>query len=195
MRIKERTPGDCDELKRRIHREPDAQQRDRFRSSLLAIEGNTTLAIAATLARSRKFVQRWVYRYRDGGITAMTQKPLGGAKPKLDALQQIEFITRFKAGPIEADGELCTLRGKDAVRILADEFGVQYSLTGAYQLLHRNGLSCLRPRPRHRKNDLKTMEIWLKEAPLLSKACAKNMLTNKSKSGSRMKRGLVNKAR
>ena len=195
MRIKERIQGDRGELKRRIHREPDAQQRDRFRSALLAIEGNTTLAIADTLARSRKFVQRWAYRYRDGGITTMTQKPLGGAKPKLDISQQIEFITRFKAGPIEADGELCTLRGKDAVRILADEFGVQYSLTGAYQLLHRNGLSCLKPRPRHRKNDLKTMELWLKEAPLLSKACAKNTLTNKSKSGSRMKRASANKAR
>ena len=104
MRIKERTQGDCDELKRRIKREPDAQQRDRFRAALLALEGNTTLAIADTLARSRKFVQRWAYRYRDKGIEAITQKPLGGTKPKLDAPQQIEFITRFKAGPIEADG-------------------------------------------------------------------------------------------
>ena len=195
MRIKERNEGDGDKLKRLIDREPDAQQRDRFRAALLAVEGNTTLAIAVILARSRKFVQRWAYRYRDKGIEAITQKPRGGTKPKLDAPQQIKFITRFKAGPIEADGERCTLRGKDAVRILADEFGVQYSLNGAYQLLHRNGLSCLRPRPQHRKNDLKTMETWLKDAPLLFNVCEKNMLTNKSKSGSKTKRDSASKAR
>lgn len=195
MLITERNQGDCDELKRRARHEPDALQRDRYRAVLLAIEGHETLVIATTLARSREFVQRWAYVYRDGGIEAMTQKPRGGTKPKLDAPQQIEFVTRFKAGPTEADGELCTLRGKDAVRILDAEFGVQYSLTGAYQLLHRNGLSCLRPRPQHRKNDLKTMETWLKDAPLLSKACVKNTLTSKSKSGSKTKRDSANKAR
>jgi transposase len=195
MLIDERTAGDCDKLKRRIRSEPDAQQRDRYRAALLAIEGQSTLTIMTTLARSRGFVQRWAYAYRQGGVEAITQKSCGGTKPKLDTSQQNEFITRFKAGPTEADGELCTLRGKDAVRILADEFGVQYSLTGAYQLLHRNGLSCLRPRPQHRKNDLKTMDTWLKDAPLLSKACEKNTLANKSKSGSKTKRDLASKAR
>ena len=35
--------------------------------------------------------------------------------------------------------------------------------------MHRVGLSCLKPRPRHRKNDPRAMAEWLDRAPLLSK--------------------------
>ena len=56
-------------------------------------------------------------------------------------------------GATEADGGVCSLRGVDAVRILEAEFGVRYTLDGVYDLLHRLRLSCLVPRPRHRKND------------------------------------------
>ena len=196
MQIEERTPDDGDELKRRIRGELNAEQRDRYRVVLLAIEGHETLAIMTTLARSRGFVQRWAYAYRDGGIDAIAAKARGGSKPKLDAAKQARFIARFRGGPIpEADGALCTLRGRDAVRILAQEYGVAYSLNGAYQLLHRHGLSCLKPRPRHRKNDPQAMEQWLDNAPLFSSVCEMNMPTNGSRSGSRTKRDSANRAR
>jgi len=55
-------------------------------------------------------------------------------------------------GPREVTG-VCTLRGKDVVRILEHEFGVRYSLDGVYDLLERLGYSCLAPRPRHEKSD------------------------------------------
>lgn len=71
-------------------------------------------------------------------------------------------------GPREGDG-VCTLRGKDAVRILNGEFGVAYSLNGVYDLLHRLGFSCLSPRPRHEKNDPAAMEAFKERAPLLSR--------------------------
>jgi transposase len=72
------------------------------------------------------------------------------------------------AGPTERDGGVCTLRGRDAVRILQQEFGVSYSLEGVYDLLERLNLSCLKPRPRHRKNDPQAMKTWLERAPFLS---------------------------
>ena len=196
MQIEERIPDDCGALNRRIRGELNAEQRDRYRAALLAIEGHATLAIMTTLARSRGFVQRWAYAYRDGGIEAIAQQPRGGSKPKLDMARQAAFIARFKAGPIpETDGALCTLRGRDAVRILAREYGVAYSLNGAYQLLHRNGLSCLKPRPRHRKNDPQAMEQWLDNAPLLSSVCEMSTLANGSKSGFRTKPDSANRAR
>jgi transposase len=70
------------------------------------------------------------------------------------------------AGPREGDG-VCTLRGKDAVRILNEEFHAPYTLNGVYDLLHRLNLSCLTPRPRHEKNDPKAMEEFKKSTPLL----------------------------
>ena len=195
MHIPVRDPQDPDELRRRIGVERDAEPRDRYRAALLALEKHKALEIANRLHRSRRFVQRWAYAYRDGGIEALKEQPRKGAKPRLEEEKQRRFIERFKAGPTPADGGLCTLRGKDAVSILKREYGVEYSLNGAYALLHRHNLSCLGPRPRHRKTDPVAQERWLQSAPLLSKACGGNTPPSGSKSGSKTRRGSDNKAR
>jgi len=193
MDIKERENGDRDELNRRIRYERDAEQRDRYRAALLAIDGQQTQTIMMMLSRSRGFVQRWAYAYRDNGIDAIAPRPCGGSEPKLDPAKEAAFIDRFKCGPTDADG-VCTLRGKDAVRILAEEFGVAYSLNGVYKLLHRHGLACLKPRPRHRKNDSQAMQQWLDRAPFLSRVCKPGTLISRSRSGSRTKHDSANKA-
>lgn len=169
MDIHERQPDDIATLTQRIRVEKEAEQRDRYRVVLLAIAGEATQVIQDKLERSRGFVQRWSYAYRDGGIGGIRiSKPMG-ASSKLTPSQEQAFKQRLFTGPTEADGGICTLRGKDARRILQEEFGKPYSLPGVYNLLHRLNLSCLRPRPRHRKNDPGVMQQWLEDAPLLSK--------------------------
>lgn len=196
MHIHERQEGDLKQLRQRIRSEHHAQQRDRYRAVSLAIEGYETLAIQHTLCRSRGFVQRWTYAYRDGGIAALQPGKPTGAPPKLALQQQEAFKRRMLGGPTEDDAGLCTLRGRDAVRILEREFGVAYSLSGVYDLLHRLDMACLKPRPKHRKNDEQAMQQWLDEAPFLSSACAGSRnKTSKSKSGSRTKPASVSKAR
>jgi len=179
MHIQEGSPGDMAALAQLIRAERDAQQRDRYRVVLLALEGLETEAIQDHLERSRGFVQRWAYAYRDAGIAALTARPRGGSAPKLAPDKQQLFLERFKAGPTDRDDGVCRLGGKDAVRILRAEFGVEYTLTGAYELLHRLGLSCLRPRPRHRKSDPSAQKQWLERAPFLSRRSAKNTRTSK----------------
>jgi len=187
MHIQERVPGDVMELCRRIRGERDAEQRDRYRVVVLAIEGLETRDIQDQTSRSRGFVQRWAYAYREGGTDALAAQPRGGSAPKLSRELQQRFVERFKAGPTEQDGGVCRLGGKDGVRILQQEFGVAYTLTAVYELLHRNGLSCLRPRPRHRKSDPQAQTQWLERAPFLSRKSANNTRKSRSKSGSRMK--------
>lgn len=193
MNVTERTPGDCTRLEQRIRHERNAKQRDRYRAALLAIQGHQTQPIINALARSRGFVQRWVYAYRDGGIEAIAVKPQPGAQSKLSVQQQQRFIARFATGPTDADG-VCTLRGTDALRILRDEFGVKYSLPGVYDLLHRLGFSCLQPRPKHRKQDPQVQQQWLHDAPLLSRPSGRPIRAKRSKSGSRTKRDSASKA-
>jgi transposase len=193
MHIIARNPEDMMELKRRLRAERNAEQRDRYRAALLAIAGDETQQIMDKLGRSRGFVQRWAYAYRDHGIDALVSKLRGGSQPKISHEQQKKFIVRFKAGPTEADHGMCRLGGKEAVRILEEEFGVAYSLNGAYKLLHRNGLSCLRPRPQHRKSNPQVQQQWVEQAPLLSKKSALCTLASKSKSGSKTKHDSANK--
>lgn len=172
------------QLHQLIRHSREAQQRDRYRVALLAAQGQETTQIIQALARSRGFVQRWAYAYRDGGIAALQAKPRGGRRPRLDPQQIQRLKERVLAGPLpQIDAGVCTLRGKDFQRILQNEFGQRYSLGGAYDLLHRLGFSCLKPRPRHPKNDPVAMRQWLSDAPLLSRTSGLSTRASTSKSG------------
>src|SRR5262245_22535977 len=166
MRVTEREPGDVAELRRRARVERDALQRDRYRAVLLALDGQEAVAIAASLGRSRRSVQDWVYAYRDGGIDELLPGKSTGRPTKLPREREAELMARLDAGPRPEDG-VCTLRGRDVVRILEQEFGVRYSLDGAYDLLERLGYSCLTPRPLHEKSDPEAIEHFRENAPLL----------------------------
>ncbi len=167
MRVKEREPGDIKRLEELIAAEQGAKQRDRYRMPLLAIRGHKKEKIAELLGVSRSVVEEWAYRYRDEGIDALRPKKPPGRRPILPPERHAEFKARISGAPRETD-RVCTLRGKDAVRILNEEFGVEYSLNGVYDLLHRLNLSCLTPRPRHEKNDPEAMKAFKQSAPLLS---------------------------
>ena len=167
MNVRERESGDIERLTKLVNRETKGKQRDRYRMALLALRGWDAPRIAEVLSSNRRTVQAWVYRYREGGIESLRPRPLPGRAPKLPREREGQFKARLQAGPRMDDG-VCTLRGKDAVRILEHEFGVSYSLDGAYDLLHRLGYSCLKPRPKHEKNDPVAMRKFRKAAPLLS---------------------------
>jgi transposase len=141
----------------------------RLQIILHAHAGLTAPQIAAAVGLSRRVVQEWVRRYNHEGVEGLWDRPRSGQPPKLPREQEQAFKQRFAQGPQpEVDQGLCTLRGVDAQRILAEEFGAHYSLGGAIDLLHRLGFSCLRPRPRHRKNEPEAMRRWVDSAPLLS---------------------------
>ena len=192
MRIKAHHPEDLEQLRQRGQQERDAKQRDRYRAVVLALEGHSAPAIARMLARPRRWVQLWVYAYRDHGLEGLRPKRQPGCPSKLPVEKQPSFRERLLAGPTARDG-VCTLRAKDIQRILQEEFGVPYTLPGVYDLLYRLGFSCLAPRPRHRKNDPAQMQQWVEQAPLLSRPRPKSTPDDKSKSGSRMKPGSANK--
>ena len=194
MDVQERESGDRAELGRRFDAEKNAKQRDRYRAAAMAIDGCEAEAIAQTLARSRRFVQRWGYAYRDGGIDAIAVKRQRGPEVRLTADEQERLAQRLEAGPLPGDG-VCTLRGRDVVEILRKEFEKPYSLNGVYDLLRRMGFSSLRPRPRHRKNDPAAMEAFKASAPLLSTPCVNATPTSRSKSGSRTKPASDSRAR
>ena len=172
MTVTPHDPSDVTTLRGLAAAEPGAKQRDRFRAVLLAAEGEdgrepAVREVARRVARSPRFVDRWVGRYRRGGLAALRPGRSPGRPPGVTPEQGAAFKARVLAGPAAADGGVCRLGGADARRVLADEFGVEMSLSAAYALLGRLNLSCLRPRPRRRKNDPAAAADWLARAPLL----------------------------
>ncbi len=160
----------------------------------MAITGESTPTIMRMLGRSRGFVQRWCYTYRDLGLSAVRAQSPPGRPTKLAVEQHEAFKERVLAGPRDEDG-VCTLRGRDFIDILDREFGVRYELSGVYDLLHRLNLSVLTPRPRHRHHNEQAMQQWVERAPFLSRASASNTRSKPSLSGSGTKHGSVSKAR
>ena len=168
MRLTLHQPDDLDRLRHHVATERRALQRDRYRAVLFvaedALEGDE---VARRPGRSPRFVDEWAGRYRRGGLAALTPRKPRGATAKLSAEQAERLKARLDAGPLPADG-VCTLRGRDVVRILASEFGVRHSIGSIYKVLHRIGYSCLAPRPRHERNDPEAIAAFRAAAPLVS---------------------------
>jgi transposase len=165
MDVALRDPADRGRLEELIRAERHAVRRDRLRAALLATEGREAVEVAGMLGRSRRFVQEWAYRYRDGGVDGLRPGKSTGRPPKLPRDREAAFKARVLAGPTDADGGVCSLRAEDARRILDREFGARYTLQGVYDLLGRLGVSCLVPRPRHPKNDPAAAAEWVEKAP------------------------------
>jgi transposase len=192
MQIKPHHPEDLEQVRQRSRQQRDAKQRDRYRAVVLALEGHSAPEIARTLARRRRCVQLWVYAYRDRGLEAIGPKRQSGCPGKLPGAKQPSFRERLLGGPTASDG-VCTLRAKDIQRLLREEFAVEYTVAGVYDLLHRLGFSCLAPRPRHRKNDPAQMQQWVEQAPFLFRPQSSSTPASKSRSGSKMKLGSASK--
>jgi len=83
MQVELHQPEDLTQLRQQRRQQRDAKQRDRYRAILLALEGHKAPAIARTLGRSRGFVQRWVYPYRDHGLDGHRPPATDGPAPEL----------------------------------------------------------------------------------------------------------------
>lgn len=155
-------------LQEKVNLKRYAPIRDRIRAVILARQGGSAGRIAETLDRYDRWVQKWVYRYRDQGLAGLEDKPRPGPQPKLARDQEAAFRQRIAGGPKKDDG-VCRLAGPEIHRILQQEFGTDYSLNGTYKLLHRLGYSCLKPRPRHRKSDPEAQKAFQTALPPLSR--------------------------
>lgn len=137
------------ELERLERAEKDAGHAKRLRIIILAIKGYTAPAVAMSLGLSRRICQGWLARYNREGLAGLDDRRGGQAQPVLTVEQEVQFRQRLAEGPT-AEDRVCSLRGTDVQRILAEEFQKVRSLAAVYNLLHRLNYSYLAPRPRHR---------------------------------------------
>ena len=168
MLVTEHDAGDIQRLRDLMIQERNALQRDRYRAVLLAVDDQEGDAIAKCIGRSPRFVDEWIARYRSKGLPGLIPMKQPGARRKLTPELEARLRQRLDAGPIPAD-KVCTLRGKDIVRILEQEMGVKHTLGSIYGVLDRLGYSCLSPRPRHEKNDPQAIEQFKEQSPFLSR--------------------------
>lgn len=122
----------------------------RIQAVALAKQGFSCPKIAQNNGYSLRSIQRWIARYNQTGIRSLIGKPRTGHPTKLSVDKQQQFCERVDAGLSDA---IATLYGRNIRQILEMDFGVIYMLDGVYKLLHRQGYSRPKPRPRHQKAD------------------------------------------
>jgi transposase len=152
------------ELERLERGETNAQRAKRLRIVIFAIRGFTAPAIAMCAGLSRRICQRWVRRYNDEGLAGLSDLRGQQSRPVLTVEQEAQMRQRLEAGALPED-RVCSLRGLDVQRILAQEFGVLRCLPAVYCLLHRLGYSYLRPRPRHRRANPEAQAAFVRDLP------------------------------
>ena len=179
MKVSWKDASDEQRLVELVAASTSAKQRDRYRVVLIAGRGlgdRTEMEreqIAATVGRSRQFVDQWVGRYRRGGVDALVPKCQPGAPRRLNGEQEAQPCAMLEAGPPPEEG-IAAYNGPILRERIEQRFGKVYSLGGVYKLLHRLGYNDLMPRPRHPDTDPAALEhfkkktcpiIWLRSGP------------------------------
>lgn len=133
----------------------------RLRAVAMAQEGEPGAEIADQLGTSLRSVDRWVRRYNAEGVHGLLDRPRPGQPTKLTREQEAALCQHLSDGPADDDPR-SVWHGRDLQRIIEQEFGVLYSLSGIYQLLHRLNYSWLVPRPQHEQADPEAQEVFKK---------------------------------
>lgn len=169
MKVDWKDSADAERLRGLIADASNAKQRDRYRVALIAgdgLAGKPELQreeIAATVGRSRQFVDQCIGRYRQGGIDALVPKRQPGAPSKLTGEQQRQLCAMLDAGP-DAEEGLAAYNGPILREKIEERFGKVYSLNGVYALLHRLGYNDLMPRPNHPDTDPAVLDAFKKKS-------------------------------
>jgi transposase len=179
MKVEWKDAGDERRLTELVASTANAKQRDRYRVVLIAGRGLGERRelerekIAATVGRSRQFVDQWVSRYRCGGVEALVPRRQPGAARRLSSEQEAQLCVMLETGPASDEG-LAAYNGPILRERIEQRFGKVYSLSGIYKLLHRLGYNDLTPRPRHPDADPAAVEafkktscpsVWLRSEP------------------------------
>jgi transposase len=177
---------------RGLRRKAGGNLRDRLQMVILAMEGRSAPAIAEGVGSSRRTVQDWIYRYNRQGLNGL--KEHRGGNHRLLTPVQVKRV-REHIDRTAADPHAGIRRGEDLRQWIHRQFGVLYTITGVYELLHRLGYSYLMPRPRHAQSDPAAQELFKKKPAAGWLRSQKPIRANASKSGSRTKRDSASKGR
>jgi transposase len=162
----------------------------------LVLEGKTRTEAAESCGMDRQTLRDWVHRYNESGIAGLANRPGAGRKPALTTAQMSELKAITLAGPDPAKHGLVRWRCADLRGVIAERFAVTVCERTVGKLLHRLGLSRLKPRPHNPKRDVAAQEAFKKTLPRWSpRSCPPRQPASQSRFGSRTRQEWVSKAR
>lgn len=136
----------------------------RMRIRLLALshikDGADRTQTAKYLKVSRKAVNDWARKFFNEGIEGLNEKTRSGRSSKLTTTQLSELKEYIQLHSIKDSGG--RLNAETLVSLINEKFGVKYSRTNVYRLLHALNFSWITSRSRHPKQSQEIQEDFKK---------------------------------
>lgn len=140
------------------------QQNGRMRIRLMALShiknGANRTQTAKYLQVSRRMVNEWVKRFNEEGLDGLKEKPRSDRPPALSTAQLKKLKAYVVSHAIKPDGG--RLKGTLVIAYVEQEFGVSYSPTNIYRLLHQLDFSWITSRSKHPKQSQDTQDEFKK---------------------------------
>lgn len=148
---------DAETLKRLFSQESQPHRRNRLQALYLLRLGKTIGVVAEVVGVHYDTVQRWLRHYRKGGLAEVdrhlpTNKAGSQSRLRDEQRTALQLVSR--------KGEFRT--AADVRVYVQQQFGVSYSRSGSYYLLHQLKLKPKVPRPQAVKADPAAQQGWKK---------------------------------
>ena len=105
-------------------------------------------------------VKRWKKKIDEGGISALARKPNSGRKSSLTPEEFDELKQIVKAGAVASGFSNERWNSQRVAKVIADRFGVEYSVKYIPELLHKLGLSQQIPDMQSPKRSQAAIDYW-----------------------------------
>jgi putative transposase len=136
----------------------------RLEAAQMLTAGLDTGEIAERLRVTRKSVNEWRRAWKGSGVAALVSKGPGGARCRLDRAQLDRLQTELETGPAAhgwTEDQRWTLARVAA--LIAELFGIRYTLRGVSYLLHRIGWTPQVPTHRAAERDEQAVTTWVRK--------------------------------
>lgn len=155
----------------------DARVARRIIALRLVAAGKGAHEVGQAVSVDERTVRFWVKDFNRDGVDSLRYDRYSGAKPQLPPEKESEVVAAILNDPPKDMG-ITVWRAWAVGKWLEQEYGVAYSRTGVYALLHRLGLSFLMPRPHHPESDATAREEFKKNSPQRSGGRGKQSQTH-----------------
>ncbi len=182
------TPEELQHLRKK---ERDPRVAQRLQAVVWAQQGQSASAIAALACVQSRTVQNWMARYNQQSVEGLRDHYVSGNQNKLTMAQKEQVTEYLDQQAQDPRASIC--QGRHLHAWIAQQFGIVYSLSGIYGLLHRLGYCCLVPRPRHPQADPGVQEAFKKTSPSRSRPSRRPTRRKPSRSGLAMRPASVNR--
>ena len=153
------------ELRRLAATTRNANQSRRLLSLAAVIDGMKRMEAARIGGMDRQTLRDWVHRFNTHGPDGLLDGWSKGPEPRLSAEQRGEIAELVETGPDRAVHGVVRWRRIDLQQVILERFGVVYHERTVGKLLKTLGFSHISARPRHPRQDGRTIEAFKKTGP------------------------------